>query len=340
MNDFLDSAQRDRVIGVDLGGTNLRVALYQGLAGHVRGRRSPGRLEPVVQARLEIGEQRSPAQVADLLASTIKDVVRRAECEGSVVPVGVGFAGMLRGKTGMVANAPQFAWLDVDFGALVRERLGPLHRIALINDVNAIAWGECTLGAAAGATDALAVFVGTGIGGGVIAAGRLVDGADNCAAEIGHTKVVWDTSARPCACGLKGCVEAYLGGRNLQRRARAELRGGARSLAVRLAGGADKVNPGHLDAAAAEGDDYALGLYGEIAPLLGVAIANAVTLLNPSHLILGGGVLSRTPVLTEHVIAAFEVAVNPPALVALSIVEAALGDEAGLIGSALLAGVT
>ncbi len=126
--------------------------------------------------------------------------------------------------------------------------------------------------------------------------------------------MVWDDSARRCACGLKGCIEAYAGGEQLSRRARAELAGGARSAAIDLAGSIEAVNPGHLDAAAAEGDDYALGLWAEVGPLLGVVLANAVRLFNPQRLILGGGVLSRTPVLREHAIAALQVAVNPPAL--------------------------
>ena len=87
----------------------------------------------------------------------------------------------------------------------------------------------------------------------------------------------------------------------------------------------------------ADGDDYALGLWAEIGPLLGVALANAITLFNPNKLILGGGVLSRTPVLREHVITALEVAMNPPAREFLVIDDAALGDDAGLVGSALLA---
>ena len=104
-----------------------------------------------------------------------------------------------------------------------------------------------------------------------------------------------------------------------------------------MAGAPEAVNPGHVDAAAAEGDEYALNLWQEIGPLLGVALANAVTLFNPNRLILGGGVLSRTPVLKEHIIAAVEVAINPPAREDLDIENAALGDDAGVVGSALLA---
>ena len=130
-------------------------------------------------------------------------------------------------------------------------------------------------------------------------------GGTGCAVEIGHTKVGWDESALPCAVRAKGCVEAYVGGdlaaaAGPRRAGRRRALGGGRPRRA-----PEEVNPGHLDAAAAEGDEYALELWREVAPLLGVALANAVTMLNPARLILGGGVLSRTPVLRD-IIAALE----------------------------------
>jgi glucokinase len=104
-----------------------------------------------------------------------------------------------------------------------------------------------------------------------------------------------------------------------------------------IAGSLEQIHAGHLEEAAARGDEYAQALWAEVGPLLGVTIANAVTLLNPSHVVLGGGVLSRAPVLKTYVTTAFEVAVNPPAGESVQIVDALLGDDAGLVGSALLA---
>ena len=336
MNDFIDTPGRDLAIGVDLGGTNFRVAAYRGL-GYAAAAQARGDgevdFESVGRHREEVGAVRDPDSIVERLVAAIRRL--RAELGDDDIPVGIGFAGMFSSHDGFVSNSPHLGWRDVPFGLMLRRRLG--DRVAVLNDVNAITLGEQALGAAAGAADVLAVFVGTGIGGGLIEGGRLVSGARGCAAEIGHCKVIWGPEARECACGKRGCVEAYAGGHNLQRRVRAELRGGARSLAVSLAGGADQVHPGHLDKAAERGDSYALDLYDEIAPLLGVAIANAVTLTNPTHVILGGGVLSRTPVLREEVVAALEVAVNPPALEGLTIADAALGDDAGPIGAALSA---
>lgn len=315
------------VIGADIGGTNLRVALY---------REAPFTdTTPVAAIRERVGDARGPDAVSDRLAAMIRGLLADAGIDGPV-PVGIGFAGMMRGEDGTVAVSPHLRWRDVPFGAMMRQRLDGAV-VEVDNDVNVITYGEWKAGAGRGADDILAVFVGTGIGAGIVARGRLVPGASGCAAEIGHTKVVFGDDALPCACGLRGCIEAYAGGTYVQQRIRRELAAGARSRAVELAGSADAVNPGHLDAAAAEGDDYALGVYEQIAPMLGAVLANAVTLLNPARLILGGGMLSRTPVLRAQVLTAFDIAANPPAREAVEVVDAALGDDAGLVGGALLA---
>ena len=104
-----------------------------------------------------------------------------------------------------------------------------------------------------------------------------------------------------------------------------------------IAGGIDRATPGAVDEAAAGGDEWALALWAELGPLLGVALANAVALLNSGVLILGGGMLSRTPVLREHALAALTVATPVPALEALSVRDPLLGDDAGLVGASLLA---
>jgi glucokinase len=328
----------DLAIGVDIGGTNMRTALFRGLRAAAVATDDAELAEaarPVVERREQVGRDRDPATVTARLAGMLRGLLSEAGCAELPVPIGVGFAGMLRGDRGYVVSSPNVGWREVPFGDLLREQLGGRHRVEVENDANAIAWGEFHVGAGRGVKDVVVVYVGTGIGGGAVVNRALVTGSGS-AVEIGHVKVVWDESARPCACGLKGCIEAYSGGENLSRRARAELAGGARSAAIELAGSIEAVNPGHLDAAAAEGDEYALGLWAEVGPLLGVVLANAVTLFNPQRLILGGGVLSRTPVLREHALAALQVAVNPPAAETLEVENAVLGDDAGVVGSALL----
>jgi glucokinase len=310
-------------IGIDLGGTNLRVALFRDLSR---------RTAPVREHREPVGEARGPAQLADRLAGA---VTRIAGDDAPAAAVGIGIAAMLRGRDGMVANSPHLRWRDVAFGELMRARL-PDRRLGIYNDVNAITYGEFALGAGRGASDVVGVFVGTGIGAGIVANGELVDGATNSGAEIGHVKVAVGRDARPCNCGLRGCVEAYAGGSYLLERIRGELASGVKSAITVLAAG-EAPNPGHVDRAALDGDPYAVGLWNEVGPLLGLALANVVTVLNPARLVLGGGVLSHTPRLREIALTSLRELANPPALEALTIVDAELGDNAGLVGSALLA---
>lgn len=323
----------DLAVGFDIGGTNLRAAVFRGLRSG-----QPGATKALVEKHEAIGTDRSPEQIAARVAVLIPELLSRAEVGALHLPIGIGFAGMLAGNAGLVANAPNFGWRNVPLGEMLQSKLGERYTVSVYNDVNAIAYGEYAVGAARGHEDMLAIFGGTGIGAGAVCGGKLLEGSNNAAAEIGHTKLVFDQSARPCQCGLRGCVEAYVGGWALQERVRKELsHKRAKSIAIDLAGSAAQINPGHIDAAAEAGDDYALTLYAEVAPIFGVAIANGVTLLNPQCLVLGGGMLSRTPALKAHVLAAFEVAVNPPARAGLAIVDATLGEDAGLIGSALLA---
>jgi glucokinase len=291
------------VIGIDLGGTNLRAARLDGTA--------------ITDARREpIGEPRDPATLVERVARVVEDLA----AEG---PVGVGIAAMLCDREGTVASSPHLRWRDVPFGALLAARLGARYRLVVTNDVNAVIWGEAVAGAARGCKDVLGVYVGTGIGGGVIANGTLVEGTTNCAGEIGHTKVRWDAGAAPCQCGQRGCIEAYLGGAYLLRRIRAET-------------GRDDM-PSDVDRAAAAGDPWALGLWRELAPLLAVTLGNAVAVLNPERLVLGGGVLARCPTLYRLVTEAMAETTNGPSWGPLSVVLAELGDDAGLVGAAHLA---
>jgi len=307
-------------IGLDIGGSTIRAAAFHG--------DDP---KPVLQHRELIGDAREP----ETMVARIAELIDRLAAGAVAVPVGVGIAALLRDRAGNVASSPHLRWRDVPFGARLAERLGSRFKLGVYNDANAIAWGEAVAGAAKGCRDALVVYVGTGIGGGVIANGELVEGRGATAGEIGHTKIRWDEAAAPCACGQRGCIEAYAGGSYLDRRIAREVP--AKSLAVTAAGGKDKVTAAHVDAAAAEGDPWALGLWNEIAPLLAIAIGNALAVLNSERLVLGGGLLSRTPALVELVELHLPFATPAAIMEPLTVVPAALGDDAGLIGAARLA---
>ncbi|HEY3805549.1 MAG TPA: ROK family protein [Kofleriaceae bacterium] len=282
-----------RIVGIDLGGTNLRAAAFDGEL-------------KIAEHRELVGEPRDPESIADRIARVAGQLGAEA--------LGIGIAAMLRDDRGTVATSPHLRWRDVAFGELLAARL-PSLPIGIYNDVNAITWGEVSAGAARGCRDVLAVYVGTGIGAGVVANGELVTGASHTAGELGHTKVAWGDDAAPCACGQRGCLEAYLGGSYLERRY------GIAS---------------DVDAAAAAGDPRALEAWTELATLFAIALGNALAVLNPERLVVGGGVLAHCPTLVELTAAALEIAAPRASLEPLAVVAAELGDDAGLVGAARL----
>jgi glucokinase len=314
-------------LGVDLGGTNARAAAVDRDSGEI------------VAAHKEPHRDRSPTAVVEVVARAVEQAARAERRDpASFECVGVGVAGQCLGRSGMVLNAPNLGWRDVPFGEMLARRIGTEVRIA--NDLSAAAWGERRFGAARGVDDAVLVFVGSGVGSGLILAGRLHDGAHGVGGELGHLKVRPmrpDTSVRRCGCGELGCLEAYTSGVNLAARVREELGAGARSAIHELVQGElGRVNASVIDAAYEKGDAYARALWEEVADLLGNAIATVVTLLNPGRVILGGGVLLGCPELARLTREAFDAKVSRSALVGLTVERAHLGDDAGVIGAALL----
>ncbi len=303
-------------VGVDLGATNARVALVDVAAGKI------------------LAENKHPwtDHSPETVAAIVGQAVREIDPDGKRVGVGVGFAGMLRGWSGVVVIAPNFGWHEVDFRSLLRAKVG--QQCELYNDLNAIAYGEARYGSARGENDIICVYVGTGVGSGIVLDGRLYSGSTHLAGELGHTKVV--PNGRLCGCGMRGCLEAYTSGKNIQLRAQEELRSGARSLATDLAGGIDKVHAGFLDEAARRGDAYAGQLWEEVSTLLGLALANVVTTLNPKRLVMGGGVWQGAPELRRRAVARLFDFVNQPSREGFEVVDTALGDSAGMLGAAAL----
>jgi glucokinase len=302
-------------VGVDLGGTNLRAALVDVASGEV------------LAEDKRHHDDKSPEAIADSLVAAVRTV----DPQHRRVGVGVGIAAMLRGWTGVVINSPNLGWREVAFRAAIEARLGE-REIELYNDLNAIALGEARYGGARGTRDVLCVYIGTGIGAGLVVDGRLYAGSSHLAGELGHAKVVLE-GGRACGCGQHGCLEAYASGTQIASRARQELRD-QHSLAIELAGGVDQVHAGHLDEAARRGDAYALALWDEVSRHAGLSLGGAVTLLNPSRLVLGGGVLAGAPLLGRMIHDRLRAAANPPSLVGFEIVETTLGDHAGVLGAA------
>lgn len=310
-------------LGVDLGGTNARAAVVD---------RATGR---VVAVEKSSWTDRSPHAVVRETAALVNRLATAHPVP--VATLGVGFAGMLRGP--VVVNAPNLGWRNVAFAGMVSGALGQPVRVA--NDLSAAALGEQAFGAARGVGDALVVFVGSGVGAGLVLGGRLHEGAYGVAGELGHVKVRPPRAGmkeRICGCGEWGCLEAYAGGVNLAARVREDVNAGIADRVRAIAGTDAEVSAAAVERAYDEGDLYARELWGEIGELLGRQVANAATLLNPARVVLGGGVLNGCPHLARIVRAQIMDKTARAARAGVEVVTAELGDDAGLIGAALLAG--
>jgi len=198
------------------------------------------------------------------------------------------------------------------------------------------ALGEWRFGAGRGCQSLLYITVSTGVGGGWILDGRIYHGADSMAGEIGHMLIQSD--GPPCACGRRGCLEAVASGPAIARRARELLEADAQpgaGLRTLVEGDLTAITAWHVSQAAVAGDPLARQVLDEAACALGLGIANAVTLMNPQRVVVGGGVSKTGPRYFEVVRAAARA--NTVVGIRVDIVPAALGDDAPLWGAIALA---
>lgn len=308
-----------QTLGIDLGGTFARAAVVNAEG------------EILASAKTALSDRR-PEAVIEAIAHAADGALASAGGV-EVTGCGVGVAGQLA-EGGRVIVAPNLGWRDVPFGALLSARLGRAVRV--LNDLAAAGWGELCAGAGKGARDLFVVFVGSGVGSTTIANGRLVRGSTGVAGEFGHIKVVID--GRRCGCGERGCLEAYAGGHNLIAQMKEALQAGKPTELLRSCGGdATKLTPALLELESDGGDVVAQSIYLPAIGYLSLAIANQVTFLNPARVILGGGVLNHAPGMRRRIRDAIAQYTSVTSRAAVAVVEAALGDDSGLIGAGLLA---
>lgn len=309
------------VLAIDIGGTKLAVGAVD-RGGVVHGRaHGPTEVHRPAQDLLE-----RLRRLAD------QAVTAAGATWSNVVAAGVGVPGPLdvaAGKVVAAPNAPNLAGFPLRDGLV--EVLG--RRVYLENDANAAAVGEWLFGAGRGCRHMVYLTISTGIGGGIIADGRVYGGGHGNAGEIGHMLVERD--GRLCGCGRRGCLEAYASGTAIARRAESALAAGAASVLQERTGGNPRAVTSRLVAeAAGEGDALARQIWDEAMSYLGETVGNLMNALNPERIVLGGGVSQTGELLLDPV---REVA-SRRALVDLvpqtEICLAKLGPDSGMIGAA------
>ena len=307
-------------VGVDLGGTKIEIAIVD----------HGGRLQQRVKHPTDV--EAGPDAILAGITGAVRGLI--AETGSTPIGVGVGLAGQVDSKQGLVRFAPNLGWRDLPFQRdLTRALQLP---VIVTNDVRAATWGEWLHGAGKGCDDLVCLFVGTGIGGGVVSAGRVLSGCSNTAAELGHMTV--DLNGPPCTCGNQGCLEALAGGWALARQAREATATEAGALLLQMADGRPEALTAKLVADAAKaGDPLAERLIDEAARALTAGAVSLVHAFNPCRLILGGGVMEGLPHLVGVIDRGVRLKALPASTEPLQVLPAKLGGDAGVIGAATLA---
>jgi glucokinase len=313
------------VIGMDLGGTKILAAVVD----------AEGRI--VAEAKFKTNADRGPDAVIKRLARTARQAAKTAAVDwAEIAAVGIGAPGPVNPEIGTVYNPPNLpGWDQVALGPRLSEALGV--PVLLENDVNLGTLGEHALGAGRGTHDMVGIFVGTGIGGGLILEGKLRSGLRHAAGELGHMIVLADGPV--CGCGKRGCLESVASRTAIERDIRLGIAAGRESLIPTLVGDTGHLTSGTLAKALRKGDPLVREVMGRVQWYLGLHTASIVNLIDPEMVVLGGGVIEALgdKFLAPIRVTARQYYIQQKDADKVRIVSAQLGDRAGILGAAVLA---
>ncbi len=298
-------------IGIDFGGTTIKSGLVRD--GKIL------RHGKVIDTQ----EFADPDGIMDALVAVIADLAK----DGAAA-IGIGLPGLVDSVNGVVhelTNVP--GWKDVELRGLLRERTG--LPVSIENDANAMAYGEFKFGAAKDARHVVCITLGTGVGGALILDGRLYRGAQLGAGEIGHLSIDYRGHSGPY--GNYGGLEEYVGNVQISQRAAERYEAAGYKKQV------EECTPAALAKAAAAGDPVALGLWEDVGTEIGSALASVIWVINPDAIVIGGGVAKAGDVLFGPIRRTIDERTSPVFHEHLRILPAALGNEAGIIGSSIIA---
>lgn len=305
-------------LGVDIGGTNIKMALVSDDGAPLTFRSKPWSGGPATEA-------------VDVITSLGLELMA-GDKSLEILACGVGSAGLVDTVRGIVSLSPNLPeWHDVELRRMVEDALGLPTDIE--NDANAAAYGEFVAGAARGSTNAVVLTLGTGVGAGLILNGRIYRGA-GFAGEVGHTTI--DRNGVECPCGNSGCLERLANAESVVRNARSLIDSGRGS--VLEAGESDaELTAEQVANAAAAGDEVAAEALAETGRALGAGLSNLTLILDPDVIVIGGGVAAAgepllTPAREEMARRCYCGGASLP-----RVVPAELGSTAGVVGAALLA---
>jgi glucokinase len=320
------------VLGIDLGGTKVLAGVIDTKTGEV--------LSAVKKrSRAEHG----PTDLIGRLAEAAKQAIDESKVEKNKIHrAGIGVAGQIDRKDGIVLAAPNLANMtNVKLADIVGKELD--LPVSLYNDVEAAAAGEAAFGAGKGKKDFVVIFVGTGIGGSIYRDGKPYTGATSTAGEIGH--IVVDVNGRVCGCGGTGHLEAYASRTAIVRIILSGMHAGRQSILSEIVTEINPNDPGGsgirskaLAHAVAENDALVVETLLTAADYLAAGLASAINFYNPPTIILGGGLVEAVDMFFDTVTTRTRHAALRVPRKDVEIIKTGLGDNSGIVGSAVLAG--
>lgn len=305
------------IVGVDLGGTQIRACLSDAEGNMLH------------RARQWTLAREGLQPVLGRINEAIRQVLEGTE-RGAVLAIGIASPGPLDPRTGVVIAPPNLpGWDNVPLRDIMEEEFGlPVH---VNNDANLAALAEHRFGAGKGTTDLVYLTISTGIGGGIISGGQLLLGAHGLAGEPGHTTV--EPAGPRCKCGNVGCLECLSAGPAIARHATQLIRQGQDSALSELLGSGTELTAEMVGKAALEGDRVAVQAIERAAYYLGIGVLNLIHIFDPNMVVLGGGVTKVGALLFDPVRAWVREHALTPVQRETPIVPAVLGDQVGLLGA-------
>lgn len=301
-------------IGIDMGGTNIRLALVDD-GGTI-----------IASARHKTSAQEGKDSVIFRLSSAASELIAEGKRQGIVIGVGIGAPGLI--EKGVVRCSPNLpGWNDVPLQNILEESLA--LPVILENDANAVAYGEKSTGAGKGLNSLICITLGTGVGGGLILDGNIWRGAFGMAGEVGH--MIVEPEGNPCSCGNRGCLETYASATGIVRMAKEAVGRGE------AAWDANTLTTEILDEAGRRGDKAAIRIFSEAGRYLGIGIASLLHILNPDAVIIGGGVVKAWELFYPSMAEEVNRRCFKEIKERTKIIPASLGDDAGMLGAARLA---
>ena len=314
-------------IGIDLGGTNIAAGIVD------------KDLNLLWTDSVPTGATRAPELIMDDMAALCKKLCADHDISlADIESIGIASPGIANHDTGVVEYANNLPFRQFPIAQMLRERLG-VERIRLENDANAAAWGEAVAGAAKGTTNSVMITLGTGVGGGIIIDNQVYSGFNYAGAELGH--IVIEVNGAPCSCGRKGCWEAYSSATGLIRMTKEKIeeceKAGRPTLMKKIAEEKGKVSGRTAFDAKRAGDEAAAEVVDKYVLYLAEGLSNIVNIFQPEVISLGGGVSNEGDYLLNLLMPRIRERVyGGNIVVATKICVAELGNNAGIIGAAML----